>query len=388
MSVLVSLHLILLTGLLGVALHVALNRRTLARLMPCREPYRGPRISVLIPARNEAGRIEACVRGWASQKYPRYEVIVYDDDSGDETAARALEAAGGAAHVRVIRGGPLPAGWRGKPHACHRLRHEATGDLLVFADADIRVAPAALGATVGALERLGVDALSAVPLHTGSRLLLRALASLQGWSALAFVPAWRSGRSRRGTSAAVNGQYLVLRAEVYEATGGFAAVRHSLSEDVAFGRRLAALGYRVPLLDGTPLLHCDAYRNLRELWRANVRNLVPIFFGSGALLAAAVIALALLFLGPPTLLALAALQIGPAPALSAGLAAAEIGIGLFARRVADVSFGYPWSVTLLHPLAVAALVGMGLDSAIRYRRRGRVAWRGRSYALRDSDAEH
>ncbi|MGH7326534.1 MAG: glycosyltransferase, partial [Candidatus Rokuibacteriota bacterium] len=151
MTGLAIFHLITGTALGALALHTLLNHLTLPRLHRMRAPARAPRISVLIPARNETDRIGASVSGWAAQDYPDYEVIVYDDDSADDTAARALAAAGGAPGIRVVRGGPLPEGWAGKPWACHRLRAEAQGDVLVFADADVVPAPDVLTRTAAAM---------------------------------------------------------------------------------------------------------------------------------------------------------------------------------------------------------------------------------------------
>src|SRR5437870_9968987 len=137
MSGLAVFHLVAGATLTGLAVHACLNHLLGQRLDRMAATPSPPRLSVLIPARNEAGRIGRCVEHWAAQEYPDYEVVVYDDDSSDDTAAHAEAAAAGRGRVRVIRGGPLPEGWRGKPFACHRLRAHARGEILVFADADV-----------------------------------------------------------------------------------------------------------------------------------------------------------------------------------------------------------------------------------------------------------
>ncbi len=385
MDALLAFHVVVGFTLAALAANALLNHRRLPRLEQARPPARPPRIAVLIPARNEAPRIAAAVQGWAAQVYPDYEVVVYDDESTDATAARARAAARGAPRVRVVRGGGLPPGWRGKPWACHRLRAETRAEVLVFADADVRPAPPALASLAASLSTLGVDALSAIPAHRSPSAAVRALTPIQSWAPLAFIPAWLPAVARRPLFAALNGQLIAVRATAYDAVGGFAAVRQSLAEDAALGRRLAAGGHGVRLLDGSRLLSCRSYASLRELWRANVRNLLPVFFGSGSFLVFAAAGLAILYLGPPFLLLLGVVR-GGAAGPWIWLPLAEIGLGLVPRLYADRRAGYPVGLALLHPVAVAALVAMSLHSLVRFRWQGTVEWRGRRYEVDDGAA--
>jgi glycosyl transferase family 2 len=379
MSALLALDGLAGALLLAVAAHTVLNHLTLPRLAAWPPPRRGPRVSVLVPARDEAERIERCVRSWAAQAYADHEVIVFDDDSTDATATRAA-----AAGARVVRGGPLPPGWRGKPHACHELARRAGGDVLVFADADVTAAPATLARLVAMLGTLG-DVVSAVPAHTGASIAVRALVALQNWAALAFVPSWLAAWRPRPLVAALNGQLVAMPREVYAASGGFAAVRGSLGEDAALGRHLTRLGYRVRLVDGAGVLTCAPYGSVAALWGASARNLLPVFFGSATALLLAMAALALVYLAPPVVLAIGLVHARGA-LLWTWVPAAEIGLGIAARALADRRAGYPWWLAVSHPLAVAALIGMALSSVARFRWAGVVEWRGRRYAVRDDAA--
>ena len=386
MTGLALFHIIVTAALIGLAFHALLNRLLgprLVRMPPAPSP---PPVSVLVPARNEAATIDRCVRHWLSQQYADFEVFVYDDDSSDDTVARALGAADGTGRLRLVRGGPLPDGWRGKPHACHRLRAEARGEILLFADADVVPAPAALALTAGAFSALPIDAMSAVPSHGSPSLAVRALVAIQNWAALTFVPAWLAATRCPPMFTSMNGQFIAIRAGAYDASGGFAAVRGTLAEDVALGRRLATLGYRVRLVDGAGVLDCEPYAGARDLWRANTRNLLPIFFGSEVLLAVAMAGLAALYLGPLALVALGAILGHAGTALWTWVPLAEVGLGLSTRFSADRRAGYPLWLTLLHPLAVGALLGMGLGSVACLRLRGVVEWRGRRYAVTDDRA--
>lgn len=367
------------TALTGLAVHASVNHLLTQRLARMPAAPVPPRVSVLIPARDEAGRIGRCVGHWMNQEYAEYEVFVYDDQSSDDTAASVVAA--GGSRVRLVRGGPLPDGWRGKPHACHRLRAHATGEVLLFADADVTPSPDALARTAGAFAALSLDALSAVPAHGSPSLAVRALVAVQNWAALTFVPSWLAATRHRALFAAMNGQFIAIRAEAYDRSGGFRAVRDTLAEDAALARRLTALGYRVRLLDGAGVLRCTPYTRARECWRANARNLLPLFFDSAPLLAFALFALAALYLAPLALLALG-LLLGHAGTLAwTWLPLVELALGLLPRVLADRRAGYPRWLALLHPAAVAALVGMGLESLARFRGTGIVEWRGRRYRI-------
>jgi Glycosyltransferase like family 2 len=382
MTLLGAFHALALIVLAAVAVQTLVNLARMPRLSAGLTLDASPPVAVLVPARNEAEQIAGCLRHWAAQDYPRFEIVVYDDDSTDATAARAASVRD--PRVRVIRGGPLPAGWRGKTHACHRLRQETRAPVLVFADVDVTPAPATLRAAVAALSTLGVHALSALPRHAGAGPAVRALVALQNWAPVAFVPLWLRQSPGKVVFAVLNGQFLVLRADAYDAAGGFAAVRGSLGEDAALGRRLVAGGARVALVDGSALLVCRPYRSLRQLWAANVRNLRTAVLGSSVLLVLAVGALALVTVTPPVLLVVGALGGRGASVAMTWLPLLEIGLALLSRAASDVRAGYGLALVALHPLAILALLGMALDAARRAARGHTVDWRGRRYGVRDT----
>ena len=385
-SALVIFHIFALTVLAMLTVHTLLNARAIRRLWPRAAGARRPSVSVLVPARNEATRIGACVEAWRTQDYLDYELVVLDDESTDDTRRRAELAANGARHVRVVAGGRLPDGWRGKTHACHRLREQARGETLVFADADVIPHPSTLAATVAALEALGGEALSALPSHRPLSPLLRTAASLQNWAAFTFVPAWVSSARRRPSLATLNGQFIAMSAAVYDAAGGFAAVRGSLAEDTAFGRRLVGLGHRVDLMDGAQLLTCRAYTRLADLWRANVRNLSSVLFGSSWLLLLTAAVLSALYVGPLVVLGLGVL-LGHGGTLGwTWLPLAETAMAMSTRAFVEHRSRHGAWLGTLHPVSAALLVVMQCDAWIRARRGAHVEWRGRTYRITDEAA--
>ncbi len=190
----VSLALVVIAGTSMV------NVLTFPRLRPARPAWM-PRVSVLVPARDEAAVIAATVRRLLAQDYDDYEVIVLDDASTDGTADIARQVAGDDPRLRVLTGAPLPPGWLGKNWACHQLAEAASGDLLVFTDADTRWEPDALRALVAAFERHGAEMVTVWPsqeTHTWAERLTVPLMALVCW--VTCRSCWfasRPGRSSR-----------------------------------------------------------------------------------------------------------------------------------------------------------------------------------------------
>ncbi|TDE86580.1 glycosyltransferase family 2 protein [Deinococcus sp. S9] len=229
-----------------------INALTLPRLRPRPTPAQ-PRVSLLLPARNEAHNLPHTLPGLLAQG--AQEVLVLDDGSTDGTAevARQLGA-------RVLRGLPLPPGWHGKPWACQQLAWAARGDVLIFTDADVTWHPGALGAVLHELARSRADLLSVYPRQHNVTLGERLLTPLVDDVLLTLLPAPLL-RLPHPSAAAANGQLMAFRREAYERVGGHTLVRAELLEDVAFARRLKARGGRLALARGGDSLGVRMYRS-------------------------------------------------------------------------------------------------------------------------------
>jgi len=164
------------------------------RLGQSPSPGRWPFVSILVPARNEAENIEACVRSLLCQDYPSFEVIVLDDQSTDETPRILARFKQQYLQLRVLQGSPLPPEWLGKHWACHQLAGQARGELLLFTDADTYHQPHALRQAVAVLEAMQADLISLLPHQEartwGERLIIPFIA----FGLYAFLPLrWRTG---------------------------------------------------------------------------------------------------------------------------------------------------------------------------------------------------
>ncbi len=124
---------------------------------PAAPPAAGPRISVLIPARNEQKNIQRCLQAVLAQDYPNFQVFVLDDRSTDSTPAILAELSTHDSRLVILHGRELPAGWTGKPHALHQAAAAATGEWLLFLDADTFLYPNALSAALASAQKTGAD---------------------------------------------------------------------------------------------------------------------------------------------------------------------------------------------------------------------------------------
>jgi glycosyltransferase involved in cell wall biosynthesis len=339
-------------------------------------------VSVLIPARDEASVIEECIRRIFDGGVDLAEVIVYDDRSSDGTSEILAELAEEFDALEVVDGEPLPDGWVGKPHACHRLVEHASGELLVFVDADTFVEPGGLARLLSLAESGPADKpamVSAVPRQIvesfGERLVVPLLhVTYTSWLPLPLV--WRSSDPR---FVAANGQLMCLRREALADVGGFRAICDAVVDDVELAKRFKHAGETVVFADGYHMARCRMYESFAEVWEGFSKNMYEGLGSRTSLLALAVGLYVGTFIMP--YLALGAWAVGFGGATLGLAAAVGVGANLVLRTAHVLAHGHPVEGILLHPIGVAAVVAIALNSA-RWHRNGQVQWAGRSYSAR------
>lgn len=336
------------------AVHAAANARLLRRPEPAAALH-AP-VAILVPARDEALNIADCLRSLHGQG----EVVVLDDDSSDATAELAR-----AAGARVLTGTPPPPGWLGKPWACAQLAAATDGAILVFIDADVRLAPGAVAAAVALLDEAGLDVVCPFPRQLAETPAERLVQPLLQWSWLTLLPLRLAERSRRPSLTAACGQFLVVRRAALERAGGFDAIRGAVLDDLALVRAIKAAGGRGGVVDGTGLATCRMYGGWPAL-RDGYRKSLWAAFGTRPR-AAAVLALAGLAYVAPPVAALRGSKVGALGYL-AGVASRLVA----ARRTG----GRALPDALAHPVSVLAF-GYLTASSWREQRAGRLRWKGR-----------
>lgn len=311
-------------------------------------------VSVLIPARDEATLIGACLDSIDDAD----EVLVLDDGSSDATAAIAADRG-----ARVLRGTVPPPGWLGKPHACRQLAAAARGEVLVFLDADVRLTPGAVRRATGLLESSGLDLISPLPRQIAGTAAERLVQPLLAWSILTVLPVPLAARSRRPSLSAAIGQFIVVRREAYERAGGH--VPDAVLDDLALLRAIKRTGGHGGVVAGFDLASCRMYGGWSDLRDGYGKSLWAAFGGRAAS-AAVVGALAVAYVLP----AGAALRGSRVGLL--GYAAGVAGRVVTGRRAGD----RVWPDAFAHPLSIAAFGYLTARSHVA-RQRGRLQWKGR-----------
>ena len=321
-------------------------------------PARRPTISVVIPARDEADRIEPLLA--ALGRAPGVdELIVVDDESTDETAATAARVG-----ARVIAGSPTPPGWAGKTWALEQGLAVAAGEWLICLDADTRPTP---DLPTWLIDRARSDRLDLVSVSG-----VIDLPATARWlhAAMLATLVYRFGGPGTTTVGReiVNGQCVAFRRTALVDAGGFGLVADAVTEDVALARALARRGWRVGLVDGGHRLVVEPYRSLGEVWSGWGRS-IGLPGVEPRLRVTADAAVLLVTMSVPFWRLLRR----SADVLDLVLAAVRIG-SLVGMRSAyrDAGPGY-WCSPLADPVAVAAIA----CSAVRRS----VTWRGRRLAV-------
>jgi chlorobactene glucosyltransferase len=349
-----------------------------------------PSVTVIVPARNEAENIEGCVGSLSRSVYPDFEILVMDDRSEDGTGelARSLSP-GNAREIRVIDGQPLPAGWLGKPWACHQAAMASRGGLLLFTDADTTHHPELLALSVASLKEDGAQALTLVGRQVlGSFWEYLLQPQMFGLLALRYPNLRRTFDAGRWKDAIANGQYVLIERSVYEAVGGHESVKGEVVEDMRFAQLVCRAGHRLSVRGAEEHFSTRMYKSLDDIVEGWGKN---VYVGSrqsmGGRLpflvaltpAAMVVTLMILWVVPTVSLLLSLVGVLPGSVVPWSLI--TYGLSTLFWIAVHYRFRAPVALAPLHALGALFVVGIILKS---WRGGGRVRWKGREYQVSTS----
>lgn len=373
---------------IGIAAHTAVNLRDLRRprIRPLHPlPARSERISILIPARDEASTISAAVSS-ACQQEPLHgqgadaaddllEILVLDDGSTDGTGTIVNGLADHDERIRLISGSDSapPAGWLGKPWACARLVEQATGSILLFMDADVVLEPDAAAALARELRAGGFAMVAPYPHQHADGLLPRLIQPLVTWSWVATMPLSWAERSTRPSLSAANGQLLAMDARAYRAVGGHGSVAGNVLEDVGLMRAFKRAGFRTATVDGSHLARCRMYASAHDLVDGYSKSLWAAF--NGPVGSIGVNALLLLAFVVPAAAAVGARQNSTRLLGAAGYAAGVASRAMVAHRTGERVM----PDALAQPASILAFSALNVISWWRHLH-GTNTWKGRTVA--------
>ncbi len=342
-----------------------------------------PRLSVIIPARNEQSNIENCLQGLLGQTYPKQalEIIVVDDGSTDETAAIVRKLMDTHSQIRLVEAGSLTEGWKGKSHACWCGAGQAQGEWLCFMDADVTAMPDLLLSAVRFAEAEKLDLLTLFPFQEMLGFWERFLMPIAFLSFLFLVDPKRINDPQKKDALAV-GHFILVKRAAYDATGGHQTIRSELLDDVALASCFKGEGFRIHLGSGKKIIRTRMYSDLKTLWQGLTRGATE--FAGGVVVTAFTVFSSLLIGWLPVLLPCWVSQMNVEMnalcmrVLAIGAASLGSLIWLGAHAVTLRTYRIPIRYLLLLPLSYTALAIASLESNWRYLT-GRRQWKGRMY---------
>ena len=351
-------------------------------------PQRAPRVSVVVPAHNEEAHAPRAVRSILASEWPDLELVIVLDRCTDGTRAALEPIAAADPRLRIVDNDDCPPGWAGKCNAARVGARHATGELLLFTDADVEFHPQLLRATVPLLKARGLSLLS---LLASPRVRHWFEAVAQPVAAVTLMRLYPFSRVNHPTNprAFANGQFLLFERSMYERLGGHAVVRDDLLEDIAFARRVRDAGGKGGIATAEHLMSVEMYETALEFHRGwkriyleaserrpgRLRAIGLEVLSAGAILPMA--ALAAVLAG--TAWGGAALQ--PLAGETASLGAGALAVFLTVAAWLHAQCKAPVAATVFHPLGAWIVAHSMFEAARDLDLRRPVRWGGKEYVL-------
>ncbi len=348
---------------------------------------RFPKVSVILPARNEGHYIARCLDSLLGQDYPNFEIIAINDSSADETGEIMKSYAANDLRVVHIDASPKPEGWTGKNWACYQGFLRAQGELLMFTDADSKHLPTTMSLAVGHLLSENLEALTAVP-----RLICNDFWTKMTLPVLAIFLHTRFSPIRvnnpNNKAGYFFGSFFIITRSTYETIGTHKGVKEELVEDGALGGKVKASKFRMKMVRGESYIDAIWARDLQTLWQGLRRLIIPLYYQDK--LNAHMMAIAVFFILFAPFVSLPYLSV----ASFVGNMSFQILFGLQMSSIAliMVTTAMQCMLTLFEspiyafaaPLS-GGLISLSFLSAIAdAKKKGAVSWRDRKYIINNT----
>jgi glycosyltransferase involved in cell wall biosynthesis len=380
----------ILIGVCGAWIFLIKSMTDSFRLTPYLDKFENtsksfPKVSIILPARNEEEFIGKCLDSLIQQDYENYEIIVIDDSSNDTTGEIISEYAKKYSKIIPVSARPKPDGWMGKNWACMEGYRKATGELLLFTDADTNHSKNVLSLAVSHLISFNLDALSAIP----------KMLTFDFWTKIT-LPMISTFLHTRFSALNVNnpskktgyffGSFFILKKKTYEEVGMHEGVKQEIIEDGALGKKVKELGYKMKMVRGDHLIDAIWARDRITLWNALKRLMVPLYLQSGKIAIGIFFAVLFLLFIPFPIFAASVLL--PAEDISSKMlciSAAIASILIYIGAIIEVKIGL--KLRLVHaffaPLGGLVVVLGFLSGLIQAKSDSSVTWKERTYSMKD-----
>jgi chlorobactene glucosyltransferase len=326
-------------------------------------------VSILIPARNEAQNLPLLLKSLEGTQGLVHEIIVYNDQSEDDTVKVVLKQAGRDARIRLLQGKSLPPGWLGKSHACHCLSLEASGDYLLFLDADVLIRRRAIELALAQMKKRQLALFSFFPVQIMKTLGEWLVVPQVNIILVSLLPLYFTYKLPWPVFSAANGQFMLFDGLTYQKYQFHQRVKNIAVEDIAISREMKKLKLTVLTGLAPDGLQCRMYKGFNEARNGIARSV--IFFFGGSLLAGWIYAAFTTFGWLSVGLTLSATWFLIYLFL---LVLMRVGIALLSRQSVVKNI-------LLMPLQQMTFVWVIIKASLQYLR-GNITWKGRSLKVR------
>jgi glycosyltransferase involved in cell wall biosynthesis len=344
-----------------------------------------PKVSIILPARNEEKYLENCLDSLIDQDYQNYEIIVIDDSSEDSTGKIIADYAKKNSKIIHVSANSKPEGWMGKNWACMEGYRHATGELFLFTDADTKHSKQVISLSVSHLLSLKLDALSAIPrLLTFDFLTKVSLPMISTFLHTRFSAINVNNPKKK--AAYFFGSFFIITKKTYEQVGMHEGVKHEIIEDGALGKKVKEAGHKMRIVRGDHLIDAVWARDSSTLWHALKRLMIPLYLQSEKIAIGSFFAvLFLLFIPFPVFAIVNFIPIESFPTKILYASAAVASGLIYTGAVIEVKMGL--KLKLIHAICAplgGLVVSLGfLTGLIQAKGTSSVSWRGRSYSLKD-----
>ncbi|GGF12494.1 glycosyl hydrolase [Halobacillus andaensis] len=331
-----------------------------------------PKVSLLVPLRDEIEHVTELIRCLKAITYANVEFILLDDHSEDGTYEALLNETSNDPRFIIIQGHPLPEGWNGKVHACHQLSQHASGDYYLFLDADARVSPSIIERSLATLQKRKASMLSGFPHYPNHHVLSHLLVPLQHMVVFLHLPLAVANFTRLPAFTAACGIFIFIERKAYDAIGGHQAVKGSLVEDVHIAREVKKHGFSMILCNITDGVVSYMYDSSKETWEGFKKN---IYTGIGR--------------SPVMVVFLTSLYIGlflfPFALGVYGIVSGQTAyflpflLTVTFKMYVDARTRHPLWLSWLLPFSAALLIALLFASMMVHLRGKSYQWKGRSY---------
>lgn len=337
-------------------------------------------VSVLIPARNEEANLASCLDAVLLQGNIVAEVLVYNDHSADDTPKIIADYVNRNHLVRLITTTDLPSGWCGKNYACAQLAEAASGEWMLFIDADARLSDGALARMIEEVLSRQITFLSCWPSLDLRSFWEKTLMPMLNFVVFTLYPAPLSLKRNDASLGLAHGACLLVHSSTYKSVGGHDLVRDQIFEDTRLAQLWREKGHKSLCLDGQDVVRVRMYNSFGEIWSGFQKNFFPAFRCETSFWLFIILHFTI-FLLPFILVLLSFRFIWINPALLIALCVLLMRLGLAIRFRQAL-----WSV-MFHPLCEMVLIVLGISSWWKCKSGHGVEWKGRLYQTSPQNVE-